>query len=417
MASSRIVALASIITSNTAQVNDYLSSHGLPAPSFDPNVPPSFLEEKPIVACRQAILEATDELHALMLGPAGVIFPPVHNHYTSLQAIYRFDLANIIQDEASYDEISQASGLKESDLRRILRHSMTNHIFREPRKGIVAHTAASKLLADSPNLRDELGVVTEELWPSAARTVDAMIKWPGSQEPNHSGFNLANDTEDSVFRELAKHPARQKRFADSMRWSTTNPEYDSIHIINNYPWKSFGDGTIVDVGGSHGAVSVAIAQRFQSLRCIVQDLPDVVADAEKTLPPSLVDRVTFMEHDFFKEQPVQGADVYYFRWILHDWSDKYAIRILRCLIPALKVGARIVLSEYVMPEPGEVSLYQERFLRWNDLCMLELHNAKERDKNDWAKLFQEADSRFIFVGVKQPVQSKLSIIEAVWMLN
>lgn len=44
-----------------------------------------------------------------------------------------------------------------------------------------------------------------------------------------------------------------------MRWSTTNPEYDSIHIINNYPWEKFGDGTIVDVGGSHGAVSVAIA--------------------------------------------------------------------------------------------------------------------------------------------------------------
>lgn len=95
----------------------------------------------------------------------------------------------------------------------------------------------------------------------------------------------------------------------------------------------------------------------------MQDLPDVVADAEKTLPPSLEDRVTFMEHDFFKEQPVQGADVYYFRWILHDWSDKYAIRILRYLIPALKVGARIVLSEYIMAEPSEVSLYQERFLR------------------------------------------------------
>lgn len=70
-----------------------------------------------------------------------------------------------------------------------------------------------------------------------------------------------------------------------------------------------------------------------------------------------------MAHDFFTEQPVQGADVYYSRWMLHDWSDKYAIRILTSLIPTIKVGARILLSEYIMPEPGEMSSYQQRTLR------------------------------------------------------
>lgn len=148
-----------------------------------------------------------------------------------------------------------------------------------------------------------------------------------------------------------------------MRWFQTNPTYDPIHVVDNYPWESLGDGTVVDVGGSHGAVSVAIAQRFPSLRCIVQDLPKVVADARTKIPPSLTDQVTFMAHDFFTEQPVRDADVYYMRWILHDWSDKYAIRILRSLIPALKVGARIVLSEFVLPEPGDLSPYDERILR------------------------------------------------------
>lgn len=46
--------------------------------------------------------------------------------------------------------------------------------------------------------------------------------------------------------------------------------------------------------------------------------------------------------------------------------------------------------------------------------MLELHNAKERDRNDWAQLFQEVDPRFKFVGVKQPAFSRMGIIEAVW---
>ena len=34
--------------------------------------------------------------------------------------------------------------------------------------------------------------------------------------------------------------------------------------------------------------------------------------------------------------------------------------------------------------------------------MLELFNAKERDLDDWAKLFERADARFKFVGSKQP---------------
>jgi hypothetical protein len=30
----------------------------------------------------------------------------------------------------------------------------------------------------------------------------------------------------------------------------------------------------------------------------------------------------------------RGPEGYFLRWILHDWSDKYALKILRALIPA-----------------------------------------------------------------------------------
>ena len=70
-----------------------------------------------------------------------------------------------------------------------------------------------------------------------------------------------------------------------------------------------------------------------------------------------------MAHDFFTEQPVKDADVYFFKWIFHDWSDKYSIKILRSLIPALKKGSKIILNEYVIPQPGEVSLLKEREIR------------------------------------------------------
>lgn len=66
--------------------------------------------------------------------------------------------------------------------------------------------------------------------------------------------------------------------------------------------------------------------------------------------PGLRSRIMFVEHDFFQTQPLT-AEVYLFRQILHDWSDTDCVRILKALLPALKTGARILISECVMPEP------------------------------------------------------------------
>lgn len=46
--------------------------------------------------------------------------------------------------------------------------------------------------------------------------------------------------------------------------------------------------------------------------------------------------------------------------------------------------------------------------------MLELHNAKERDMDDWNDLFKQADPRFRLENVKKPRGSRLAILEVVW---
>ena len=46
--------------------------------------------------------------------------------------------------------------------------------------------------------------------------------------------------------------------------------------------------------------------------------------------------------------------------------------------------------------------------------MLEFHNAKERDIDDWINLFGTADPRFRFLGFKQPPGSSLAIMEVDW---
>ena len=166
-----------------------------------------------------------------------------------------------------------------------------------------------------------------------------------------------------MFAELSKFPARSKRFGETMDSMSSREGFEPQQLLETFPWESMNPRLFVDVGGSLGKFSILLARKVKHIRCVVQDLPDVVAQGISVLPADVADQVEFMAHDFFTEQVVKGADIYFLRWILHDWSDKYCIKILQALIPALKDGSRIVIGELVVPEPGMVSPYQEWIVR------------------------------------------------------
>ena len=228
------------------------------------------------------------------------------------------------------------------------------------------------------------------------------------------GFNIAHETTETVFDELAKDLNRQARYAAAMNLFNSGPDLESTHVVHGFPWTYLHGGTVVDVGGSHGSVSIAIARSLSGVKCVVQDKLEIIRDGESKLPSELRERVTFMEHDFFNTQPIKSADVYILRWILHDWPDPYAVKILRALIPALTKTSRLCICEYVLPQWGAVSTYQERSIRSMDLAMMEFHNSKERGAADWAALLERADPRFQIVNIKTPSGSRLSMIEVLW---
>ena len=126
---------------------------------------------------------------------------------------------------------------------------MTKNIFQEPRKGVVAHTAASRLLAEDQQLQDWVYVSTNELWQGAAQTVNAIVRYPGSQEPNQTGFTLANNTEKSIFEYFEQHPECAQRFGNAMSSYTADTGYELEHLIHGFDWSSLGHGTVVDVSG------------------------------------------------------------------------------------------------------------------------------------------------------------------------
>ncbi|OTA59190.1 S-adenosyl-L-methionine-dependent methyltransferase [Hypoxylon sp. EC38] len=422
MSTSRIVELSSRIAANTAILNDYLASHNLPAPSFDVNAPLDTLVPKNEVEVKKArvsIIDDTLELRRLVLGPREYLMSYSHNELISQQAVTRFGIARSfpVGSEATFAEIAAATGISEANIRRIIRHAVLRNIFVEPRPGVVSHNAVSRLLAEDQVIHDWVGASTDDLWQGAAQACNAMTKYPNSLEPTETGFALANQTNKSIYEVLSEFPERARRFGNAMRSFTKGTGFELSHIVNNFPWGDIKNGTVVDVGGSQGFVSIAIARKYPSLSFVVQDVEPVIVAAEKDVPVDLADRIKFMTHDFLTEQPVLGADVYFFRWIFHNWSDKYSIQILRNLIPALKPGAKIVVNDNVLPQPGSMSRWQEDRIISMDLAMMEIHNSRERDLDDWAALFSSADPGFEFQGGRQPAGSNLWVMVAEWKGN
>ena len=290
----------------------------------------------------------------------------------TIHAVYRFKLASSfpIDGEASFAAIASAVKVPEPDIERIIRLAVSHRVFREPRKGIVAHTAISKAIATTPLLQSWLGLITEEVWPASTRIVDAIQQWPNSEEPNHTGYNLATNQFETYFDGMKKEPDRAKRFADCMVFTHAG-SFERAGLIAHYDWECMNEGLVVELGGSQGSMCFDLARHYPKMRCISQDLPDVVAGVE--VPEDLKGRVEVLAHDFFTEQPVKNADAYLFRWIFHDWSDKYSIQILRNLIPALKHRSKIVIGEMCLPEPGSVSSFIDRQMRYGSRSEIVAH--------------------------------------------
>jgi hypothetical protein len=135
-----------------------------------------------------------------------------------------------------------------------------------------------------------------------------------------------------------------------------------------------------------------------------------------TVPNELQDtgRVTFQAHDFFTLQPVE-ADVYLIKSVLHDWSDKYVVDIMRQLVPAMRPGARVVLFDVILPAVSPRSV--QRLLAAVDLQMHIMQNSKERTIEDWKRVLKLATPQLEVAEIHVVPGALLGIIELVYKLS
>lgn len=218
-----------------------------------------------------------------------------------------------------------------------------------------------------------------------------------------------------IYELLPQDKRRSDQYASSMEAFAGDNTYAFDLVLGDYDWAGLGDATVVDVGGSLGSVSRLLATHFPKLRFIVEDLPEVITEAEREdIPKEIKDRVQFLRHDMFKEQPVKQADVYYFRSVMFDWPNDKVVEILTAHKPALKTGSIILIQDSFVPEPGVVPRFLERRLRSTNLLGLALRNHSVRDLQEWQDIFEKSGPGFEFVRAEFLKRSGKAMIEARW---
>ncbi|CAK9164795.1 unnamed protein product [Ilex paraguariensis] len=189
-------------------------------------------------------------------------------------------------------------------------------------------------------------------------------------------------TQGKTFWEYASHkPKLNHFFNDAM--SSDSRLVTSV-VIKDYKGVFEGFNSLVDVGGGVGTVAKAIADEFPHLKCIVLDLPHVVADLEGT------ENLSYVGGDMFEAIP--PADVVLLKWILHDWSDEESLRILkkcREAIPSKDKGGKVIIIDMIVQNQkgDDESIETQLFF---DMLMMIVLTGRERNEKEWAKLFFDA---------------------------
>ncbi len=108
-----------------------------------------------------------------------------------------------------------------------------------------------------------------------------------------------------VFTYFAEHPEPGRVFNEAMT-SWTNQLV--IGVVDAYDFSPFG--TVVDVGGGHGALLASILERNPGMHGILFDQPHVVAEARDYLVTvGVANRSTAVSGDFFRGRPSRWGRV------------------------------------------------------------------------------------------------------------
>ncbi|KAF2172650.1 hypothetical protein M409DRAFT_16612 [Zasmidium cellare ATCC 36951] len=422
--------LTAELVSASAKLDKFLSKRSLPSPSFDAAAPaiPLNTANKPYYDARTKIVEAAEQIIRLVRGPRENLLYLSFEHCASasMQVVFKYKFANHVplHGATTYTKIAEAvgRGVTPMVVERTLQHTASFGLFETLPGGYVTHNATSSLLVTDPDLEAWMYLSLAIAYPAGASIPGAIDQYGVSMEADEAAYGVSIGRKIAQFQRFREPDGLKdhEMFARAMRGIAAGGAYDFRHAVNGgYPWHLLQEDKghlVVDVGGGPGHVAMALAEKYPSLRFEVQDLPETVVVGAEKCPEDLKKRVAFRAHDFMTPQPSHSVPndesiAYFARFILHDWSDKYATKIVQQLAYNLRPQDRIILNEVVVPEQGKEDREIERRMHDRDLLMLMNLNGRERTKSAFEGIFASVEPKLKLQRIHRPEQGELSLIE------
>ncbi|MCV7343348.1 methyltransferase [Mycolicibacterium rhodesiae] len=295
---------------------------------------------------------------------------------------------------ATGEELARRLNVDQDALRRMLRALIGVGVFRHRNDG-----------------RYELTALAETLRTDSPVSMAGMARWVGSAQHREHWSHVADAIRTGsavvpalrgkpIFDYLADEPALGGIFNQAM---TGLSESSVTAVVAAYDFSRFA--TIADIGGGHGRLLAAILASAPQAHGVLFDLPEVVAGAPALLREYGVENRTRIDPGSFFESAPEAADAYVLKHVIHDWPDDDAVRILQSVRTAARLGARVLLIEFVIPD------HDRNFHgKWVDIEMLVVANARERTAAEYGQLLERAGFRLERV---VDTVGPISILEAV----
>ncbi len=310
-----------------------------------------------------------------------------------LHALASLSVADHLSKEAATAEtLAQKTGASPDGLHRLLRAASLIGMVSVDANGQFASTPMLQLLRDDvPDSLRPMALVSGSAghWQPWGRFIDA-VKTGSAQSEASLGC--------SHFEHYARNPEEATAFIRFMQGFSVIVAAEVIRLLD-----TSAVNTVVDIGGADGALACALAAANPTLNGVIFDLEHSRKSASETiLRTGLKARVSFQRGDFFEAIP--AADLYLLKFILHDWDDAAATRILSNCRRAIAANGRVAIIEMQLGEmtsPGFGALL--------DLNMLTVTGGRERTVGEYENLLAAAGLKVLSV---TPTRTPFTIIEA-----
>lgn len=293
----------------------------------------------------------------------------------ALRTAALLDIADHLADGPKpLEALARTTGTDELKLRRVLRLLASRGVFQEDEAGRFALTTPAEMLRrDVPlSLRGAVLMITDEtFWRPSGEVVESLRGNPPFKKIFGKPF----------FEYWAEDGAPVEDFHVGM---ASMSAIENEFLVRSYDFPA--GATVVDVAGGFGGLLLRVLKDNPTLHGTLFDQPHVLS---RHCLHELGDesRWDLASGDFFQSCP--RGDVYILKYIMHDWDDERATRILRSCREAMSPGGRVLVMDPVLP-PGNAP-HTGRVM--DVICMAIYEGGRERTEEELRRLLAGADLR------------------------